>query len=275
MTIPASVSTTAAQALSAPRLHQFHAIAFEENLGLRALAPLFPKARITARDLYVPIDSGGAFYIYAFGAIVALGISAERREAEIQRLRRLVPRLTAKVVREDYIVCEDPAVQTGISEGMLRLDRLTPARAGIVALTVAQSAAMEYYENLVDDFFVRTRGFVDTLERRGTVPFTTRPLHRFIGQAITSRSEVLSILHLLDKPDETWDDPAMDRIYKDLRAEFDLGDRYAALEHKLNSIQESLQLLVEVARDRRLLLLELAIVFLILLEVIVGLPHLS
>lgn len=274
MTIPASVAANLTQAPGVSRLHQFHAIAFEENLGLRALAPLFPKARITARDLYLPIDSGGAFYIYGFGAIVALDISAQRREAEIQRLRRLVPSLTARVVREDYVVCEDPAAHTGIAEGMLRLDRLTPARAGIVALTVAQSAAMEYYENLVDDLFVRTRSFVDTLERRGTVPFTTRPLHRFIGQAITSRSEVLSILHLLDKPDETWDDSAMDRIYKDLRGEFDLGDRYAALEHKLSSIQESLQLLVEVARDRRLLVLELAVVVLILLELIASLPHL-
>jgi uncharacterized Rmd1/YagE family protein len=85
---------------------------------------------------------------------------------------------------------------------------------------------------------------------------------------------VLSILHLLDKPDEAWEDPAMDRIYGDLRGEFDLVDRYRALEFKLRSIQEALELLVEVARDRRLLILELAVVFLILLELIVSLPRL-
>ena len=78
------------------------------------------------------------------------------------------------------------------------------------------------------------------MERRGTVPFRTRPLIGFIGEAITARSEVLSVLHLLDKPDEVWDDPAMDRIYDDLRAEFDLADRYSALELKLRSVQESL-----------------------------------
>ena len=37
-----------------------------------------------------------------------------------------------------------------------------------------------------------------------------------------------------------------------LRAEFDLADRYNALESKLRSVQDSLELLVEVARDRRL-----------------------
>jgi hypothetical protein len=102
------------------------------------------------------------------------------------------------------------------------------------------------------------------MERRGTVPFRTRPLHRFMGEAIVTRTEVLSVLHLLDKPDEAWDDPAIDLIYDDLRGEFDLRDRYAALELKLRAIQESLELLVDVARDRRLLLLEITIVFLII-----------
>jgi uncharacterized Rmd1/YagE family protein len=258
----------------APILHQFHAIAFEENFSLRQLSPVFPQARIGARELYSPIEPDGGMYIYPFGALVTYDVAVERREAELTRLRQAIPKLTAKVVREEYTVSEDPAFLTGISDGMLRVDRLTLGRAGIVALTVAQSAAMEYYEQIVESLFTRTSSFVDVLERRGTVPFRTRPLHRFIGEAITTRNEVLSILHLLDKPDETWEDPAMDRIYDDLRAEFDLVDRYRALEFKLRSIQEALELLVEVARDRRLLILELAVVFLILLELIVSLPRL-
>ena len=76
------------------------------------------------------------------------------------------------------------------------------------------------------------------------------------------------MLHLLDKPDAAWDDPEMDRIYGDLRAEFDLVDRYRALELKLRAVQEALELLAEVARDRRVLWLEMIVVILILLEVV-------
>ena len=254
-------------------MHQFHAIAFEENLSLKQLTPIFPKARLSAHELYLPIAPGG-MYVYPFGAVVTYDIDTDRRAAEMERLRRLVPRLTAQVVVEDYTVAEDAAFQTGVSDGMLRVDRFTPGRAGIVALTVAQSAAMEYYERIVDEMFARTGTFVERLEQRGRVPFRTRPLHRFIGQAIATRSEVLSVLHLLDKPDATWEDPAMDRIYDDLRAEFDLTDRYAALESKLRSIQEALELLVGVVRDRQLLLLELAITFLIVLEIVISLTRL-
>ena len=41
--------------------------------------------------------------------------------------------------------------------------------------------------------------------------------------------------------DAAWDDPEMDRIYDDLRAEFDLVDRYRALELKLRTVQYGLQ----------------------------------
>ena len=93
---------------------------------------------------------------------------------------------------------------------------------------------------------------------------------RFIGEAINTRNEVLSVLHLLDKPDQTWDDPEIDRIYADLRAEFDLLDRYQALESKLRGVQEALELVLDVARERRMWLLEMSIALLILVELVLS-----
>jgi uncharacterized Rmd1/YagE family protein len=137
-------------------------------------------------------------------------------------------------------------------------------------MIVAQSAAMEYYERLVDSLFARTDSLVAPLEQRGTVSVRTRQMHRFIGEAISTRNEVLSILHLLDKPDEIWDDPELDRIYGDLRSEFDLVDRYQALERKLRGVQEALELVLDVARERRMWLLEASIAILILVELVLS-----
>jgi uncharacterized Rmd1/YagE family protein len=259
----------------AGRIHQFYAVAFVENLPLRQLAAAFPTARILPHRLYQTLEPEGGLYVYPFGAVVTYDVTPERREAELARLHQARPGLTTQVVREDYSVLEDPACQTGIENGVLQVDRLTPARAGVVALTVAQSAAMEYYERIVEQLFARTGKLVDRLETRGTVAMQTRPLHRFIGEAVSTRTEVLGVLHLLDKPEETWEDPAMDRIYADLRAEFDLGDRFTALELKLRSVQESLELLLDVARDRRLVLLEAAIVILIVVELLLSLIRLK
>ncbi|MGH9889489.1 MAG: RMD1 family protein, partial [bacterium] len=227
--------------------------------------------RRPAGDLYQVLEGGGETFLYPFGVIVFHDVDAARREAEVARLRSRVPGLSADAIREELVVREDPRGVIGMAEGALVVDRLTPERASIVALTIAQSASMEYYEGIVVEMFTRTAKLVERLEKSGTVPYRTGPLHRFIGEAISTRTEVMAVLHLLDKPDATWDDPAMDEIYADLRGEFDLADRYESLELKLRSVQESLELVLDVARDRRLVLLEVAIVALIVLEIALSL----
>jgi len=254
--------------------HNFHAVAFVENLSLKDLAAAYPGAVRTPHQLAFRTAGGGDVYIYPFGAIVFRDVAMPEREAELVRLGRARPGLTSATVIEDLAVREDPARKATVSAGALTIDSLTGERASVIALTVAQSAAMEYYERIVEEMFARTGRIVDRLEVKGSVPFRTRPLHRFIGTAISTRNEVLSILHLLDKPDEAWDDPGMDRIYDELRAEFDLVDRYQSLEQKLRSVQEALELVLDVARDRRLVLLEVAIVLLIVFELLVSILRL-
>src|SRR5262249_33817361 len=213
---------------------------------------------------------GGEVFAFSFGALVFHDVEQARRDELRNELRRRHPRLIPDVIREEFTVREVPDAKVGFTDGQLFVDDLRPTRSGVVALIVAQSAAMEAYERIVEDLFGRTRTLVDRLERRGVVPLRTRRLNRFIGEAVGRRSEVLSTLHLLDKPDATWDDAAMDRIYDELRAEFDLGDRFDALEAKLRAVQDAPELLIGVARDRRLFLLEAAIVALILLELVLS-----
>ena len=249
------------------RTHQFAAVAFEENLSLRELVPFYPGAKLTLREIRVPLEDGGEIFIYPFGAIVFHDVGPDRREVELARLNQARPGLTTQVVRESFTVREEPGARVDIVDGTLVVDDFGTERAAVVALIVAQSAAMEYYERIVTELFQRTTALVERLEKRGSVPLQTRGLHRFIGQAMATRSEVIIVLTLLDKPDATWDDPAMDRIYDDLRAEFDLVDRYGALEQKLRGVQEALEMVLDVARDRRMWILEVAILLLIVAEV--------
>jgi uncharacterized Rmd1/YagE family protein len=272
-TLPVGFSHTASSWLlqRGVRTHQFAAVAFEENLSLRDLAPVYPGAKVSHREIRFETGSGGEVFIYPFGAVVFHDVDAARRDAELRRLREARPGLTTQVVRESFTVREVPGAKVDIVDGTLVVDEFGPSRAAVVALIVAQSAALEYYERIVADLFSRTTELVEPLERRGSVPMRTRMLHRFIGQAISTRAEVFTVLALLDKPDAIWDDPALDRIYDELRAEFDLVDRYTALEQRLRGSQEALELVLDVARDRRMWLLEFAIVMLIVLELLLAL----
>jgi len=255
----------------AGRTHQFNAVAYVENFSLRELAAALPGGKLRPHELRFSLDEDGDVFLYPFGTAVFHDVPPEQREQWLSRIRTAIPKLTAKVVAESFTAREEPGARTGFVAGTLQLPALGPARVSAVALVVGQSAAMEYYERLVEDLFARTDALVVPLERRGTVSTRTRRLHRFIGEAIVSRNEVLSVLHLLDKPDEVWDDPELDRIYDDLRAEFDLTDRYQALTSKLRGVQESLELVLDVARDRRMWILEVSIALLILVELVLSL----
>ncbi len=253
-------------------IHSFFATAFVENLPLKELAAAYPEAKRSPRELWFHPPSGGTVYVYPFGAVVFHNVRPEIRTSELDRLRRARPGLTkSQVINEELTVREAPEVRPDIGDGVLVVDALTFERASVVALSVAQSAAMDYYESIVDQMFVETDKLGGELEKAGTMPMRTKHLHKFIGATVGTRSEVLSILHLLDKPDAAWDDPGADRIYHKLRAEFDLVDRYQSLELKLRSVQDTLEIITDVARDRRLFMLEATVVFLIVLEIVLSL----
>jgi uncharacterized Rmd1/YagE family protein len=255
----------------AEQTHIFYALAFVENFSLKELALRYPEGKRTHTVLWFPAAAGGTVYMFASGTVVFHNVGQAGREAELLRLRRSLPKLSdAQVFGEEFTVREIPGAKTDLVNGILELDQLTFERAGVVALTIAQSAAMEYYERIVDQMFTETDRLVERLEKVGTMPVFTRKLHKFIGAAIGTRSEVLSVLHLFDMPDAAWDDPGAENIYQQLRAEFDLVDRHQSLELKLRSVQEALELVTDIARDKRLVLLETSVVFLIVLEIVLN-----
>ena len=250
------------------RVHTFHVLAFVENFSLKDLAARYPEAKRALHQLWFPAAAGGSVYLFASGTVVFHDVGQAGREGEVLRLRRAVPKLSeSQVVADEFSVREIAGARPDIKEGVLELDHLTPERTDVVAFTFAQSAAMEYYERIVDQMFTETDRLVERLEKVGTMPVFTRKLHKFIGAAIGTRSEVLSVLHLFDKPDAAWDDPGAEKIYEELRAEFDLVDRHQSLELKLRSVQDALELVTDIARDKRLVSLEVSIVLLICLEI--------
>ncbi|HEX6271405.1 MAG TPA: RMD1 family protein [Polyangiaceae bacterium] len=255
----------------ASEVHTFHALAFVENFSLKDLAPFYPEAKRVHQHLEYPAAAGGTVFLYSFGAVVFHNMGQAGRETELLRLRGTPMNTSdARVISDEFVVREVPGARPEVGVSSLIVDELNAERASMVALTVAQSVAMEYYERIVDQMFVDTSRFAERLEESGNMSILTGKLHKFIGQAISTRSEVLSVLHLLDKPDVVWDDPGAERIYEEMRSDLDLVDRYSALELKLRSVQEALSLVTDVARDRRLVLLEAAIVLLIVFEIVLS-----
>ena len=82
-----------------------------------------------------------------------------------------------------------------------------------------------------------------------------------------AQAEVVGVLHLLDKPDTLWNDAEMESIYLDLRNAFDLEERFKSIEYKIETIKESLRIVLEARNSALAQRLELIIIILIAIEI--------
>lgn len=225
-----------------------------------------PRASISSR-----IGDSGFIFIFNHGSVVFWDVVPEEQEVQLKRLIDLEPVPDLKEAISDSFTVVEHEGPSQVEFGRLVLDRLNPARREVIASTLAQSTSMGYYESLVEDAWRQVDTMLVDITKKGRYTFFVRPINRRIADALTLRSTVVRVLHLLDKPDLIWEDKVMDEVYGDLRAMFDLPERFQALEYKLQLIQQTLEVLVEMIRDRRLYWLELSIVLLISLEIVMKL----
>lgn len=252
------------------RRHFFKSYALRDLIDTEDFAKKITANRSTIDPLAAiarPLDEGGYLFIFNFGSLVFWNVSLEKQKIELEKLTGIA-RFEINRLDTDEFIVEEGYAKAQVEFNRILIDELNKERAEVVASTLAQSSTMEFYETLVEKAWSEIDDMIAELRKRGSFsPFPTY-LHKRIGSALEIRSRVVRVLHLLDRPDLIWEDKLMDEIYGDLRATFDLPERFQAIEYKLQLIQNTLELLVGVARDRRLYWLEFAIVFLITFDII-------
>jgi uncharacterized Rmd1/YagE family protein len=252
-----------------------HAYAFASTFAPKDVAPLLEKAGRRVRTMKTQtvaecaVDGGAGWIIaYDFGAVVFAGIDEATRDAVLDALlKRFGPEPHPPIEDEMLVETADderPAV---------RFDRVVaPAidrrLVELVSLVVAQSVAMEYYEEDVDLVLARLNKMSSTLAESGNLPSRPRELLRFIGSGMSTHNQVVFTLALLDTPELAWEDETLDRIYSGLRTQLEIGDRFRALDLKLRMIHDSFSLFVELTQERRAYRLDWMIAVLVALEVV-------
>ena len=185
--------------------------------------------------------------------------------------RKLAPDEVRPPLAEEFAVVVDPTQRSSAGFDRIVLKELSVEAVELVALVVGQSVGMEYYENDVDRILARIDAVATKLAASGRFRGNVRELTRFIGEGMVLRNRVIHTLALLDAPLLAWDDETLDRVYRELRTSFAIDERYRALDQKLSMIRDNLELIVDLARHKRSLWLEVSVVLLIALEIMLAL----
>lgn len=263
-----------------------HAYGFAATFQVHDLVRLLPGAedvgepardRAVARFAVTPGADDGAdvrvAILHDFGAAVFFGFDRAACDTMAHRIAAGIAPEPHAPLTEHYLV----EVRSG-APGEVRFDRIILGAATlpaleIVSLLLAQSVVMDYYEEDVREILSGTVRISSGLERSGRIPGHVRDLRRFVGRCINTRKDIVMSLALFDKPESTWDDPALDRLFGGLRRELEIDDRFRALERKLGMIQDDLMLFIELSQTRTSWRLEVIIVLLILAELLLSILY--
>ncbi|MCA8943466.1 MAG: RMD1 family protein [Planctomycetes bacterium] len=210
-------------------------------------------------------------FVFGFGAVVCDG------RATIQEFGREVEACTGAVMleptKETYFISVDSsATESGMRVGWDRvvIAERRPELVAAVALSLAQSVALERYEVAVDSVLDRTLELSARLAKSGRLRFSTRGLIERVGRLNADRLELARWFYLIDRPEETWENPRVAQLHDALFANLELRQRHDAMQHKLSTAERATQSALELWHGRRSNALEWAIVWLIVVEIVLG-----
>jgi uncharacterized Rmd1/YagE family protein len=248
------------------------AFSFASTLSPKDFGPILEKAgtQVRTTKTQVTAECPGPSWIiaYDFGAVVFVGVEDAARETVMQTMQKRIGPEPHPPIQEQATIEVREDERPGVQFDRVVVPKIDQKVVELVSLVVAQSAAMEYYEEDVDLVLARLRDTSEALAQTGKLTSRTRELLKFVGSGMSTHNQVVFTLSLLDTPQLAWEDETLDRIYGGLRNQYEIADRFRALDLKLRMIQDNFELFVELTQERRSYRLELAVAVLVGVEVL-------
>ena len=211
--------------------------------------------------------TGLLHFLFPFGGLVTVVIS-DTADPDISEFRSLFRDPHDPVV-DEFSLRIDPNEKEGVEFGQVTLREGRQDRLALVAAILAQSNTLEHYEKIVTNMTGSTAGVTDRLSA-GKMPPSGSEMLAFIGKSLAIRRELLSQLSVLDPPESIWEDDSLDRLYHALQANFETPQRMRVVEHKLDLIHDTAQMVVSINEGRRTHFLEMIVIILIALEIVLA-----
>jgi uncharacterized Rmd1/YagE family protein len=248
--------------------HRLRARFVGNRLNLRSFEAGKPLA---VHPLTIRAGERGIAVLFRFGAAVVVDLTPIEEAAFFDSLAPFVIEPVERPEIEEVPISLDEAADEQIDEnGRLWLRTLERERLRIVAHVLAKSAVLSWYELRVSELMDRVESLADEL-RRGKRGRRGRDLSRQIGELLLTQTRTIGRVEVAEKPELTWDDPALDRLYEHLAAEFDLRERDRALTRKVELASNTVETYLGLLQNRQSLRVEWYIVALILVEIVLGL----
>jgi uncharacterized Rmd1/YagE family protein len=232
----------------------------------------WPEGETLARaPLAIRAPSGGVAVLFRYGVAVLFGVLSNDEEELRGRLQQLAENPYQRAEIEELDVRVDPGRAEGLQEGRLVVQSGSLERLQLIAEALSKSVLLGHYEARLAADFDRIEPVALQLERHGRIRGGSRDHLKRIGALLLMESRMVGRAEIGDKAELLWDHPELERLNAVLEDEFEIHERLAALDRKLELAARTESTLVDLISTRHALRVEWYIVVLIVFEILLTL----
>jgi len=230
---------------------------------------------LATTPLTLEVDAdGGVAVLFRYGVIVLFGVKSLDEVGFIDKLKPLLTNAyAAPEIEELEIHCGKPSI--GVQSGAVSLDEISLEKIQTIADALSKNLVLSLYEKKVGSEFDKIEPLAQELATHGKVSADSKMLLSKIGHMLLIEHRMVGRAEIGDKPEILWDFPHLGGLYASLEDEFELQERQAALDRKLNLISDTAQTLADVWDNKQLHKLEWYVIGLILFEIVISLFELA
>ena len=218
-------------------------------------------------ELFYRVSAERYIYIFKYGVVSFLNYDP----VEISSFLRSVSPYCKNPFQEN--LSEEFVVETGAAESKVSYNKIEITEADtnvfrIIMLNVSQSVALDYYSEQSRRLLEETNYHTQVLEKKGRLAISGVRLKKFIGKTLLLKNRITENLYVFDSPLETWEDEKLDKLYIELKKNFDLQDRFRSVTEDLAIVKDNLELFKDILQYRNTVFLEWIVIILIAIEVV-------
>lgn len=249
---------------------------FEGQVDLKKFRATHPHHRVMFSDpLILEIEGGSYVVITKFGAVIFWNCREDVQKEVLAEIAAL-PNAGERNERVgDTVEVIIGAPQDKVTFSRIAVRELSVGKLKLISLALGQSVALEHFEQDVLIAMNQLRPVVRDLKGKGRMHMSENEVLQLVGFALDVRSNVLANLTLFDDPPETWESEALAHLDSVLYDHFDLEERLAAINKKVDFISDLNETLMALLSHRKSVRLEWIIIVLILIELILFIAQLA
>ena len=241
------------------------AILLGERIDLRALENTDVLDTV---PLTIALRGGGAAVLSRFGALVLFDASPIDEAALLDYLHPLVANPYPTPERERIEIRIEAQAREGMRGNVIYLRSPELGKLQVIADILCKSVILNLYEARIKQEFDRTEPLALQLGKTGRVTGNAKDLIKHIGASLISEHRMVGRAEVTDKPELLWEHPQLNGLFGRMEDEFEIRERHAAIERKLNLLTHTANTLLELLHNRHSLRVEWYVVVLILVEII-------